>query len=402
MGDSFLMTFRNIEGKLSTALEQKPKKLGDILSPIRKLRQLLSQNPIFESLKENPLFASNLHITLLKTLDPQVHQNNSKLMVEIMSCFSNICFSNQKYLQILFDLDLIGKVKHFLKGWRVKIVEGVFWMLSNFTSQFPLVKKTIYSNGYVDLILQNVETLKDSPKLSAIIAWFSSNLAQNLNSEDLLNVQKLLLGLKFLFYNKIGSEVVQEMTWAVNYFLDNDAPDCEFIVNQLGLIQQLKKIFYSNQIQTIYPITRIFGKLSMGKAQIINSFLDDKFKKSITAKLLIRKPVLKMHLLWMMENIIFTGSKQAQIFNDKDFFELLRIIILEKEGPVFLKNFALSCFKNLFSNLEIDDREKLIFQYRFTDCILFCLEIFEKEIILNALQCLQKILKHGVTVFDSR
>ena len=395
-----MLTEQILDG-LDKCYAQNPKNLDGMALQMRHLRRLMSAKSCTESFPQEIIFKTKAHIIILKNLDPEINEGHQLLIQETIWCLSNICLSNPSRLRNLLDLKILELVKQYLTISDQVIVESTFWMLANMLSDFPQAKVDIISNGYLDFILDHLDVIKGSNKLSGIVAWFLSNFFKGRPSVSPKLARPLLTNMTFLLDFPVNSDIVEETIWCYSFYLDNKDPDYRFI-NNLEIIPKLKSVFLSDQCKILAPIVRIFGKLSLGDSQIVQNFLDESFKESLLNKLCFGEVWLSKDVLWTLSNLILTGTNEMELLYDSRVLSLIRDLILDANIPPVLKCSALGVFQSFFNQLGFSERENLIFKHGFVDCILTCIETSEKENISIAIRCLEEILKFGVVTNNAK
>jgi hypothetical protein len=233
------------------------------------------------------------------------------------------------------------------------------------------------------------------------LAWFSGNLLKlKPDLEDAI-AMPYLEALKPLLYFNYNTDTVEEMIWAVNYFLDNDNPKTDFIFN-IKIIPRLKQCFIVSHMSFILPITRIFGKLVMGSSTVIKSFLDSEFKESLLEKTKSIHPILAMDALWMLSNLILSGSKVMMFFNEPNTLDLMRSIIFNDKGSITVKREALKVLNNFMRQYGLADKEDYLFKFGYLDCIFHLMETMDRQSLDNGLDYIEEILKFGISSTSSK
>ena len=232
-------------------------------------------------------------------------------------------------------------------------------------------------------------------------AWFSSNFLKGAPELDKNIVRPYIKMLLPLLNNSLNSDIIEELIWMFNYYLDVPEPDYIFI-NNLGIYKFFKKVFESNQMKTVHPILRIFGKLSLGNSQIIQGFLDEKFKNALIIKINSIHSGIQEDALWTLSNIILTGTNECTFMSDPRTINLIRDIALNNQKSFQVRNNALLVFKSYFFQFGISQREELVFEYGYIDCIFMAFNSFNQELVDTGLTCIEEILIHAFKVHNNK
>ena len=382
---------------IDKAFQQTPKNFEIMTYHMRGIRRSISTNTNVNEFPEDIIFKSKAHKIVITCLDEKINNGNIPLIQESIWCLSNISLSSTTRIKELLELQVIERVRPYLNFGTPMILESAFWMLSNILGDYPAAKMVILNSGYLDYVMNNFDVFLNSPILSGVIAWFSSNLIKSNPKFDPKIVRPYIKKLLPLLKYPLNSDIMSEMIWMINFYLDVENPDYYF-VNNLGIYDVLIRVFKSNLYITMNPILRIFGKLALGDSSIVQNFLDQEFKKSLLEKVKNNNSYIQLDSLWLIGNIILTGTNECEFMSDHEVINLVRDTALDNSKSFAVRNNALIVLKNYFSQFGISEREELIFQFGYVDCILFSFNFLNQELVETALDCLEEILKHGVTV----
>ena len=386
---------------IDMAFQETPKNLTVMTYHMHGIRKCISSNSNVNEFPEDVIFKSKAHKIVITCLDEKINNNDIKLIQETIWCLSNISLSSTPRIKELLELQVVERVRPYLNMGTELILESAFWMLSNILGECSSAKMPILNSGYLDFIMTNIQTFLNSPKLSGVISWFSSNLLKANPKYDSKIARPYIKTLLPLLKNPLNSDIMVEMIWMFNYYLDVPNPDYYFI-NNLGIYGILKRVFKSNLMTTINPILRIFGKLALGDSSIIQNFLDQEFKAALLEKIKNSHPNIQLDALWLLSNIILTGTNECEFMSDSQVLELVRDLALDDSKTFPVRTQALVVLKNYFFQFGITQREELIFKFGYVDCILFSFNFMNQELVETALICLEDILKHGITVHHTK
>lgn len=368
-----------------------PRNLGKMASSMHSLRQIISSNSQVEDFPQDVIFKSNAHKVILQALDPVVNQGHQKLIQEAIWCLSNIGLSSEARIRELIELRVVELVRPYLDSMDPVIIESELWMFANMLGETGLVKEPLIRLGFIDFIMTHFNKFRGSPKLSGVLAWFASNFVKarpEVNREIGRSFVKTLVPLLEAPYN---TDTVEETVWMLSFYLDNADPDIKFI-HTLGIIPKLKTLFETNYMTFILPITRIFGKLALGSSTLVQTFLDKDFKRSLIGKLTGFYPSLQCDSLWILSNLVLTGTKEMEFFNEPDTINLVQRILFDANSKIAVKRFAMRVLYSFMSQYSYADRENLFFNKGYVDCIFHVMETRDRTSVLQGLNYLEKVL----------
>lgn len=378
-----------------------PRDLDKMALNMNHLRQIISTNSQVEEFPQDVIFQTKAHEVVIQNLNPNINLQHPKLIQETIWCLSNIALSNEKRILELVELGVIDHVRPYLDSMDSVIIESILWMLSNMLGETGRVKDSLIRLGYLDFIISNFDKFNNSPKLSGILAWFACNFFKSKPEVNRKIGRPFLKCLMPLLEYSFSSDTIEEMVWTISSYLDYADPDIDFIFN-LKIISKLKTLFETNHMTFISPITRIFGKLSLGSSTVVQSFLDKEFKLSLIEKISGFYPSVQVDGLWMMSNIILTGTKEKDFFDEPQVLELVQRLIFSESSDVVVKRFALTVLNSFMNQHGYSDREDLFFNKGYLDCIFHVMETFDRESILLGLSYIESILVHGLTLESAK
>lgn len=386
---------------IDQAYLENPRNLNKMAMNMNHLRQIISSNSQVEEFPQDIIFKTKAHEVVIQTLNPNVNLQHQKLIQETIWCLSNIALCNEKRILELLELGVIGQVRPYLDSMDSVMIESILWMLSNMLGETGRVKEPLIRLGYLDFIISNFQKFKSSPKLSGILAWFACNFIRSKPEVNRKIARPLIKCLIPLLDCQFNTDTLEEMVWMISSYLDTKDADIDFI-SSLGIIPRLKTLFETNHMTIISPITRIFGKLSLGSSTTVQSFLDNEFKLSLIDKIQGFYPTVQMDALWIMSSIVLTGTREMEVFNEPRILQLVQRVIFSETSDVRVKRFALTVLNSFMNQYGYSDREDLFFNNGYLDCIFHVMETFEKENILLGLNYIESVLTHGMTLENKK
>ena len=368
---------------------------------MKNLRRLIAQFSETESFPEEIIFKTRAHLVVIKNLDPEINKNHPILIQETIWCLANICLCKEEKLNELMEYGIIRQVRPYLKLMNKKIIESAFWMLSNMLGESIQTRRYVVSCGYLNFIMAYFHCFRASQELSVLLAWFASNFFKSKPAVEDNIAQPFLKTLVPLLENENDSEIIDELVWMFYYYLDTENPNTEFIYN-LGILPRLKELFLTNNDSFVLPITRIFCKFSLCDSSFIERFLDCDFKHSLLEKIQSCQPHLQIDSLWLLYNIILTGNKEMEFFNEPNIFNLIRDIIFDNKSNIEIKIQTLKVMKGFFDQYGVSQKEQFILQGGFIDCIFHVMEMMDKRTLQVGLDYIEEVLRTGLKLESSK
>jgi hypothetical protein len=366
---------------------------------MKSLRHLISNSSDVEEFPEDVIFQSQAHKIIMICLEPEINNGNKPLIKETLWCLSNLCLAQPRRLDTLLEHGILIKVKQYLNVDELVNFESIYWLLSNLISDYHEPRVDIVSHGYLNFLFENVEAVKESPKLSSIVSWFAMNFMEDITGIDPKDIRQLLIIMNHLTQDQMADDVKENVIFSLYSYLLSENHDI-FLLKELNLLHFLKTIFISNNYKFQTAIIKIFTKLSSHNSEIVNCFLNKNFKECLLLKIKYSCSMIQGELMTILSNLISVGIEQAQILSDLKTIETVRDFILCNEKSPYAKHFAIDVLASLFSMFDSTGKEHLIYKAGYLDCMFALFEIKDPKSCKKVLGYFEEVLKWGCDRFQ--